>query len=533
MNQKTDSRQTARAEDIEAETTPGSGGDLADSSETAPARTQFVRPLLFTLGIVGILLGMVAWAVSSPAGSSPDEDYHLGSIWCPRPIEGSGCSFEVTNGEITAIEVPQSFHSPTCYAFNAHVSAGCTDAYSDDVIVLSERFDGGMYPFGYYQFEHMFIGDDVFTSVVWMRIMNITLALLGLGTIAAFASPAIRHSLLLATTAAWVPMGIYFVASINPSGWAISGLIIYAAGLYAALEAEGWRKGPLLGAAALGAIMSVTSRSDSAFFVVFVTVAIWLVGARRRPSKAVVGFTVLAFVGAIAAFVTSGQARNATGAGGWPTNEALGLPKLFVANLIELPDYIANFWGLTFGPGWVDVPLSSWSTLGMLFLAGGVVFVGARELWFTKASASLLVVGLLLGVPVVGMTLRHVTPVTYYQARYTLPLLAVFYFIWTLRKNNKLFFVKVGELALIIPLVSAANLWALHRLILRYTQGLDDNPLAGIVRITAVEWWPWSVSPTLVWVGGSLSFAAGITILFILSASSYKSSELSAPPAAA
>ena len=57
------------------------------------------RPaLLGGLLLVLMLLTGLGWAVSSPLESSPDEDYHLGSIWCPRPADGS-CKMDTVNGK--------------------------------------------------------------------------------------------------------------------------------------------------------------------------------------------------------------------------------------------------------------------------------------------------------------------------------------------------------------------------------------------------------------------------------------------------
>ena len=40
---------------------------------------------------VALLAALLAWGVSSPPGSSPDEDYHMGSIWCAGGIEAGVC----------------------------------------------------------------------------------------------------------------------------------------------------------------------------------------------------------------------------------------------------------------------------------------------------------------------------------------------------------------------------------------------------------------------------------------------------------
>ena len=41
-----------------------------------------VRAVAAVLAPLAILLALLSWGLSSPPGSSPDDDYHLASIWC-------------------------------------------------------------------------------------------------------------------------------------------------------------------------------------------------------------------------------------------------------------------------------------------------------------------------------------------------------------------------------------------------------------------------------------------------------------------
>ena len=58
------------------------------------ARLPLTRRHWNILGVIALLASVfalgVAWAVSSPVGASPDDDYHLGSIWCTPPLSESG-----------------------------------------------------------------------------------------------------------------------------------------------------------------------------------------------------------------------------------------------------------------------------------------------------------------------------------------------------------------------------------------------------------------------------------------------------------
>jgi len=124
-----------------------------------------------------MLLTGLGWAVSSPVESSPDEDFRLGSIWCPRPV-GEYCQTSVVNGRpVARVPVAVSDDSMKCYNFQPDRSAGCALGYNDSEMAWTKRFDhSGAYPVGYYHFHHLFIGQDVQTSVLVMRGVNVLIA---------------------------------------------------------------------------------------------------------------------------------------------------------------------------------------------------------------------------------------------------------------------------------------------------------------------------------------------------------------------
>lgn len=483
-------------------------------TEDLTANRAWVRPLLATLGLVGVFLGFLSWAVSSPHVSTPDEDYHLGSIWCPRPIEGSGCSYSTVEGSIATIEVPESINQGKCQAFMPEQDASCTLNYPDDVRGETTRFDDGGYPTGYYQFQHLFVGKKVFESVVWMRIVNSMLALGGVALTAALAAPSTRREILVATVVAWVPMGVYYLASVNPSSWAISGIFLFTVATFCAAQSGDWRRWALLGIAGVGVGLAVTSRVDSSFYVFVSSVALWMlipIGKRRAPELA---FTVAASIVGFAVFLSTTEPASMTSPSDWPTVTNMSIPQLFVANLLSMPEYFANMWGLNYGPGWLDTPLLGWSTLTMLFLAGGLFLVAAKDLKARSVLASIVLIGGLLGIPVVTMTMRHVWPASLYQPRYTLPLLAVLLFVWLWRADGR-DYLGGARVWCVVVVASVANFFALRQVILRYAVGIDDRPLNGLLRFHGVKWWPWAVPPEVVLWGGSAALAAGLVALFL------------------
>ena len=92
------------------------------------ARERFAstaaRPLAFVLLVFGILAVATGWIFASPPGSSPDDDYHLVSTWCPRPIESTGCGTTTIDGYLYVMAPITTSHAQ-CEAFSPDRSHAC------------------------------------------------------------------------------------------------------------------------------------------------------------------------------------------------------------------------------------------------------------------------------------------------------------------------------------------------------------------------------------------------------------------------
>ena len=394
---------------------------------TPPVRRAWILP-----GIIALLVAVtgIAWAVSSPVGASPDDDYHLGAIWCPPPVDSTGCRITTIDGK-KAVGVPQSLEKKnvTCYAFDHDNSAACTLAFSDEAPGATLRWDDGNYPWGYYQFQHLLVGSDTARSVLAMRLVNTMIALALMGAIVLLADAALRLSLGVALVTGWVPMGLYFVTSLNPSSWAMTGTLAFTAGLLGASRSSGWRRWGLDACAAAGAVLACTSRGDSAFYMLVCTVAL----AFAVPwSRALVREAALAVM--------------ASGAGTWIMAhtkvaglnlagevEDNGLSTLSIAwmNIKALPDYLKGFTGHGIGPGWNDVSYGGTveRLAGLVVMV--VLIVGAWRMSWRRFLSTGAVMGAICGVPVVIGIRGHFSNVEFYQPRYMLPLFAVAVLLWT------------------------------------------------------------------------------------------------------
>ena len=141
------------------------------------------------VGAIAVLLMLatgIGWSLASPIGGSPDDDYHLGSIWCPRPVESSGCHTIVIDGVVNVL-VPGVMAGHPCYAFRPFDSASCSTSKPKEA--YSFRYDDGNYPKGYYRFHHLLAGDHVTRSVVLMRFVNVLIAVTLLSAIGILAPP--------------------------------------------------------------------------------------------------------------------------------------------------------------------------------------------------------------------------------------------------------------------------------------------------------------------------------------------------------
>lgn len=551
----------AAADQAEAPAGDGAAAPAPGPDSRPSARRAWVLPAL-----IALLVAMtgISWAVSSPVGGSPDDDYHLGAIWCPPPVDSTGCRITTIDGK-KAVGVPQSLEKKnvTCYAFDHNNSAACTLAFSDEAPGATLRWDDGNYPWGYYQFQHLLVGSDTARSVLAMRLVNTMIALALMGAILLLADSALRLSLGVALVTGWVPMGLYFVTSLNPSSWALTGTLAFTAGLLGASRSSGWRRWGLDACAAAGAVLACTSRGDSAFYMLVCTVAL----AFAVPwSRALVREAALAVV--------------ASGAGTWIMAhtkvaglnlagevEDNGLSTLSIAwmNIKALPDYLKGFTGHGIGPGWNDVSYGGTveRLAGLVVMV--VLIVGAWRMSWRRFLSTGAVMGAICGVPVVIGIRGHFSNVEFYQPRYMLPLFAVAVLLWItparaeggrsrlapsggahgadeagtahasspspaeaagggaslrIRFGDRPddWFRRVVRFGTPVAaaLVAFMHSYALYLVLERYTMGRTPHAMPfdlGMQNLNAVHewWWPWApIGPMTVWAVGALAFAGAL-----------------------
>lgn len=447
--------------------------------------TPHNRPMRATLMRVAtagaLLLALVGWAVSSPIGASPDDDYHLATIWCSEfsplhpctqvPAEEGGASYLVP---AVLIE------SHVCFAFQPESTADCADNVSES-LRLTDRINQtqGLYPGGFYTAMSIFASSDFTRSVSMMRVSN---ALLAASLLAAFlflGAATIRRSALLALPVIFIPLGVFLFASTNPSSWTVIGSIFYFLfGLTAFFGRAGrGRYVASLLLAVLAAALALMSRVDGSVFIVVITLAIVVLasgGHLQRAKAATITVISVGIAGSITFWLQGlGPAGSESTIG-----ESRYVGGLFLTNLLEIPSFLGGAVGAA-PLGWGDTPMPGLVLTVGLFSVGGIAIWGLSVVDLRKA---LTLVGLAVtafGLPVALAQQQRIDVLDFVQARYLLPLIAVLVLTLALTlppaRREPMQAVPHYTLAVLVSLSGAVALWANYH---RYAYGAQEPLLA-------------------------------------------------------
>ncbi|WP_223694607.1 DUF2142 domain-containing protein [Leifsonia poae] len=456
------------------------------------------------------LIALLCWALASPIGSSPDDDFHLASIWCAQGDRPGVCE---TSADPTERLVPSAIKdAATCYRGQPTVSAVCQT--SSTALVPTDRGDfRGDYPPLYYATMSVLVFPDVATSVLIMRLLNV-LILVGITTALYALLPNRRRSTLLwAWLITTVPLGLFLIASNNPSSWAIIGIGSAWLALLGYFESRGRRKGALSGIFVLSGLLAAGSRGDSAIYLL-VSIGVVLVLTVRRDRaywlSACLPFA-MAVVGIIF-YATSAQSGVAiTGLNDGPRELVQTNPfAVLLSNLVNVPSLWVGAFG-TWPLGWLDTTMPAIVTAG-----GAACFVAVAFSGFASRSRRKTIVvvglGLLLWLLPTFVLLRSMNLVgTQVQPRYLLPLIIVFAGAALLTVGRRRLVFNRLQSLLIVAALAAAQGAALYYNMRRYITGTSAkswNLNSGIQ-----WWWNIPVPPMAIWISGSLAFAVLVVIL--------------------
>ena len=534
------------------------------SSNRAGPVSSRPRWVTVSLAVAVFVLGSLsfgAWAASSSIGSTPDGHYHLPSVVC-MGYSGNVCEFDEATGQLI---VPEALiEGLSCTTQRPNQSAGCQPLMNGSDTRTRPHGDVNelrqLYPFGFYETMHVFNQDNLELAFVTARWFNGVL-FIGLTMLLWWASPPrLRSTIQWMWPLAIVPLGMFFIASINPSSWAIIGVGTAWMALLGFLESKGYKRW-VLGFVYLFAIVVASSaRIDATLFVIATSlVSFWLYepdgksvvvkvkNLRSRAQWLYVGaglfVAALAFVG-LRLLLRPGNLGTVTGGFG-PRLDWKHQDELTWSSLRQTPTFGSefteptfdwnllwrNFWevpGLWFGVlggypwgslGWLDtsmpqiVPIV---TLAALIAVATVSMIGAD---WRRITGVVGMFGILWFLPLYLLQIGGFKVGEEFQPRYLIPLIVVLIGVLVIRSRNQppIFVDRFPLIAIAVGL-SIANSIALHTNIRRYVTGMD---VGGLDLNYAIEWWWWFMpeffTPNLLWIGGSLAFAgvAWIVIYYL------------------
>ena len=459
-----------------------------------------------------LLMSLFAWATVVAPYGEPDSDYHLSSMYCSQGFEDGLCEpgksegYRLVRGD-GAREI--------CYRNDPDVGAACIgEALADHELI--ETGNGnfrGAYPDVYYTVQHFTVGDDAEITFRDARFLNATLVTLGLGLLTALIRPERRRALWYAVAGSLVPLGLFTIASINPSAWAIFGPLFIFVAAASVFEAEAWRRWALIALTVVALVVVAGTRTDAGAFGLFAALAAILVaghfskrmvlaiGVPALVALAVVG-ALMAGTGRFRAYANLGLFTDFFGTLAGRPGEGQTRSQI-IQNALEVPHIWMGAFG-TWDLGWFDVPLPYIVPAFGIVAFGAIVFFGLRKVNWREAIALIGVVILLFLVPLLVLFSRNQIVGDFVQPRYILPLLALGLGILLWRGAGTM---TTLQRWFLIGLLATSNMFALRSTMNRYILDSSGGPM----------WWPsWAPPSSLVFLCGTLAFAGFLVGVFYL-----------------
>lgn len=480
-----------------------------------------VQKLLPALSALGLLLALFSWAVASPVGASPDEDFHLISIWCAGDGETGMCE---TGGQPTERNVSDSLAYSACFALQSEVSADCQSdlhLFQGGGLVDTARGNfEGKYPQPFYGVMHQFASSNVEASVVTMRLFNASLFVAILCVLWLLIPKFLKTTVYFSVALTIAPLGLFLIPSINPSSWAILGVFAAFFGTAGALQVSTSRKYGLWAIALLGVLLAAGARYDGLIYAAISgAVAFFLSKQFTIPRR--VFWSVLAVIGiiGIAALLFWGLTtlQNLIGlAGNASTTVERGELALFALNVASLTELWAGFSG-SMGLGWLDTPMPPTAWMTVAALTWGTIFmrighIKNKQLW---AAAGLL--ALLAVIPMVTLQAGHSIVGENVQSRYIYPLFLVFVSAVLLRyKRDPNYFSNTQTVVIAIGLFISQALCIFANMS-RYISGVGGKGFSPNLNQAAESgwWWPAGPAPMTVLILSIVGFGLFLATAFL------------------
>lgn len=464
--------------------------------------------------ISAIAIVLFGWAVSSPPGASPDDDYHLASSYCALGNRQGLCE---------AGKDPQSRLVPTgllslqdCYSTQS-VSAACLDEnlekFKKSMTSTSRLNTEKLYPALFYWSNGFFVSSDIQGSVIRTRLLNLLLVIFLFGITYLVVDFRIRAIIPITVTVCSVPLGLFVFASNNPSSWAISSLLCYSF-LLASLKVPllSRKNLRLLAPLVFCAVVALGSRPDSVYFLPIITlgVSVFIFDGIRISLRDFILLTSGTLVAPIFLLATNAKSQTFVKDGFVEGAHSIAALDILVSNVQSVPQLLLGGFGFSFSEvltrtghlGWFNSPVPPTTSILVysifLILITNSFRNWTRSIKRTVGFFSIIFVFLALFIhqkdkTVIGQDV---------QPRYFLVFVFIILGFALIQHRPRL---SVGTRYAFIAGIGVAHSFSLYLLIKRYSVGYGDF---GISLNSGIQWWAFDLAkPNTIWLASSAAFA--------------------------
>lgn len=470
-----------------------------------------------TIGVSVVIFSffaLFAWALASPVGSSPDDNFHLSSIWCGAGDKKNQCDVDSQGNYF----VPEGLYtSADCYAYDSSKSAICQNISQNETSVFEAAPHSNQeqtYPPGYYFVLSQLVSSDIQSSVLLIRALNAALFVSLISITFIMVNEKLKKSLSLGFLFLAIPLGTFIIPSTNPSSWSIIALSIFWVAFLAFLETDGRRKIALGLLLVLTSLLATQSRADSAIYLIISAALVLIhVGIKKFKETPTAAFLILLLLLSSISLLFSGQteALNSGLNSGMELEENQNFFYLLFFNFFGQPWLWTGVLG-TWPLGWLDTPINNWVSILLVSSAAFMFYWSLRGTKPWRNKGFIFVWGSVWLIPFVILMRSEALIGTEVQPRYILPLLIVAYGYSVYIGNNKqinLYLVLVFTFTL-----SISNSFALLAVMNRYIFGRGNGET--LLSSSPEWWWNFGFTPLTVWIIGSLSFLFATLGIFVL-----------------
>ena len=476
--------------------------------------TGYISPRLLLQIAIYLLVTLSAWSLSNPPGSTPDEFFTIGSIWCVNGIDNKHCLEMYPPGTKQQIASALIDLNPSsCVINKADGLESCR--YEPGIYVRST----GGYPVWFYKVMNLFVSIPNSLDILAMRFFSLFLSTTLLVVQLITLNRQKRVALATTFSLTMFPMGFFLLSSIHASGWAITSVAngwLFILTATDRLNPDKWKRNMAWFGWSACLVLAVTSRYEAILFFLTSNVVALVATKRLNRYYQLKLLTPIAFLSVFGAFVLFKFNAIAKWLIRFPITPDLGR--------IENSQWLTHWFLQTIA---IPVEVLGTGLIGqrplripdIVWIVGIGCLGGALLFSFIKSSATQLTVFcgsmLMLFFAILSLNGRQERDFFNLSGRYIFPLVPFIVGLCIYLSKSPVQLMQIRSLrVLVITLLSVTHAVALHSVVETYVDGQSYAFLP--ISVGESGWW-WiglPFGPNFIVLIGALSFAKFLTLIW-------------------